>query len=388
MAERSLLAEIENIFASGSSQKQAEILRRVTDLFLADVNNYSDVQVDLFDGVILRLAEKIETKARAELANRLAPIDNAPSNTILNLAYDDSIEVAGPVLTQSIRLSEEDLVTIAKKNRQTHMLAISKRAIVSENVSDVLVSQGNREVVLSVTQNQGARFSDMGYGTLVNRSIDDDVLAVCVGMRKDIPRQHFQMLISKASQVVFDKLAAANPAAVAEVKKVLAGITGQETSVNTNNLGKESPAQAGAPLSADQAVYELALSGNIAETIITLSALCKTSTALVGNVLNDKRNGNDFTLLLAKAAGLSWQTARQLCIMRRGDAILSTLDLDAAQRHFERLQLETAQRVVGFYNERHTAVASFQQLEDQIREKDGTARAPRFTGAATAVAAR
>ena len=86
MQERSIIAEIEGTFATGSLQKQAEILRRVTDLFLAGADNYSDEQVDLFDGVISRIAEKIETKARAQLARRLAPAENAPPMTMRKLA--------------------------------------------------------------------------------------------------------------------------------------------------------------------------------------------------------------------------------------------------------------------------------------------------------------
>jgi hypothetical protein len=70
LEERSIIAEIEGTFASGSADKQADVLRRVTDLFLAGADNYSDDHVDLFDGVISRIAEKIETKARAKLAHR------------------------------------------------------------------------------------------------------------------------------------------------------------------------------------------------------------------------------------------------------------------------------------------------------------------------------
>ncbi|MGB8185731.1 MAG: hypothetical protein WCF37_11965, partial [Pseudolabrys sp.] len=58
--ERSIIAEIEGTFANGSAGKQTEILRRVTDLFLAGADKYSDEHVDLFDGVISRIAEKIE----------------------------------------------------------------------------------------------------------------------------------------------------------------------------------------------------------------------------------------------------------------------------------------------------------------------------------------
>ncbi len=76
-------------------------------------------------------------------------------------------------------------------------------------------------------KNEGARFSDSAYSALVYKSIYDDVLAVCVGLRKDIPREHFRTLISKASRVVFEKLVAANPERVREVQEVLTGITGQ-----------------------------------------------------------------------------------------------------------------------------------------------------------------
>ena len=64
MEARSIIAEIEGTFASGSVEKQAEIVRRVTDLFLAGADKYSDEQVDLFDGVISRIADRIEIKAR------------------------------------------------------------------------------------------------------------------------------------------------------------------------------------------------------------------------------------------------------------------------------------------------------------------------------------
>jgi uncharacterized protein (DUF2336 family) len=387
MEERSLIVEIEGKFASGSPEKQVEILRRVTDLFLAGANNYSDEQVDLFDGVISRIAERIETKARAELAHRLAPVENAPPMTVRRLASDESIDVAGPILTQSIRLTDEDLLAIAESNSQDRLLAISKRAALSENVSDVLVTRGNRDVVLSVTQNEGARFSDTSYGKLVDRSIDDEVLAICVGMRKDIPREHFHALISKASEVVFEKLVASNPAAVAEVQKVLTGITGQEVAVKPKGKrdSKETQAQfetiQRSGKSVDAAVHELAAGGKFDETVAALSALCRAPRELVEHVMSDRRADNDFTLMLAKAAGLSWPTAMQICILRRGPGGLPQLAIDAARRNFERLQMETAQRVVRFYNERHAAVANFQQLAQNIREKDGGPRMPRFSGA-------
>lgn len=371
MVERSLLAEIEGTFSNGSAEKQADILRRVTDLFLAGASQYSETQVDLFDGVISCLAEKIESKARAELAQRLAPVENAPAGTVRALAHDDSIDVAGPILAQSPRLTDDDLLAVAEKSRQDRLLAISKRGAISENVSDALVARGNRDVVLSLSQNEGARFSDAGYGKLVAKSLDDEVLAICVGLRKDIPRQHFQALIAKASAVVLEKLAADHPLKAAEVQKVLTGITGQPVAPKAKapdytKVAAEFEAARRSGQSADAVVYDFATGGKFAETVAALSALSRTPRELVESIMSDRRGDNDFALLLAKAAGLSWPTAMQICIMRRGPGGMPPLAIEAARRNFEKLQTETAQRVVRFYNQRRTAVSNFQNLEQNI----------------------
>ena len=373
MQEQSIIAEIEGTFASGSLAKKAEVLRRITDLFLAGTDSYSDEQVDLFDGVILRLAERIETKARAELARRLAPVVNAPRTTMRTLARDESISVAGPILSQSRRLSDEDLLAIAKDGRQDRLLAISKRPSISENVSDMLVTHGNRDVILSVTRNEGARLSDTSYGKLVDRSIDDELLAVCVSMRKDIPREHFHALIAKASEVVFEKLSISNPESVSEVQRVLTDITGQETAAKPKAKRDYREAVArvegirrlGKPLEA--AVREFAADGKFEETVAALSSLCQAPIELVENVMNDPRAESDFALILAKAAGLSWPTARQICVLRRKAFSLFPQAVEAARQNFERLQLATARRLVRFYNDRHAAVANFQHLAKQIR---------------------
>jgi uncharacterized protein (DUF2336 family) len=374
--ERSIIAEIEGTFANGSAGKQAEILRRVTDLFLAGADQYSDEHVDLFDGVISRIAEKIETKARAELAHRLAPADNAPPNTVRMLARDESIEVAGPILSLSNRLSDDDLLAIASDNSQDRLLAISKRPTVSEKISDVLVTHGNRDVVLSVTQNEGARFSDAAYGKLVDRSINDEVLAICVSMRKDIPQEHFNALIAKASEVVFEKLTASNPDAVYEVHKVLTDITGQDASAQPRQKRdyREAAAQfdmvrrSGAPV--DPVVCEYAAKGQFEETVAALSALCQAPSKLIESVMNDSRAESDFALILAKAAGLSWATAKQICILRRKAFRYSPQSIEAARHSFDRLQTATAKRLVRFYNERHSALANFQELAQHIRAQE------------------
>src|ERR1700736_5181084 len=109
----SLLDELESAMATGSIARRIEILTSVTDLFINGAPHFSEDQVGVFDDVMVRLMVTIEARARAKLAQRLAPIANAPSNVIHLLASDDDIEVAQPVLDQSERLEDPALVANA-----------------------------------------------------------------------------------------------------------------------------------------------------------------------------------------------------------------------------------------------------------------------------------
>jgi len=159
-ATTSLLDELECALAAGTNAQRIEMLSRITDLFVADAHRYTHRQIDLFDEVIAKLTSAIEAKARAKLSIRLAGVPNAPHGVVRMLAFDDDIEVARPVLTESERLDDSDLVANANSKTQQHLAAISERKSLSEVVTDVLVTRGDRHVAHSVARNAGARFSD------------------------------------------------------------------------------------------------------------------------------------------------------------------------------------------------------------------------------------
>ena len=158
-ADQNLVGELMNIAKIGPSARRAEILSHVTDLFVLEGSRLSEDEIALFDDVILRLTVEIETRARALLSMRLAPIPHAPPRTIHKLAFDDEIEVAGPVLSQSERLTEAALIESAKLKGQDHMLAISRRRTLGEAVTDILIERGDQQVLLSTAQNAGAKIS-------------------------------------------------------------------------------------------------------------------------------------------------------------------------------------------------------------------------------------
>lgn len=221
----SLLPELEEVVQHGSAEKRAETLRRITTLFLDGAVNFNESHVALFDDVMGCLIEEIEAKALAELARRLAPLSNAPSGVVRELATNDDIEVAGPVLRQS-RLDDSDLLRIAETKSQAHLLALSARKGIGEALSDVLVKRGDREVARAIATNQQARLSDNAFTTLVKRAEEDSVLAEKVGLRTDIPPRLFRQLLMQATEVVQKRLLAqAKPETQAEIRRVLAKVS-------------------------------------------------------------------------------------------------------------------------------------------------------------------
>ena len=70
----SLIPELEEVLQHGSAERRARTLQRITTLFLNSADQFNEDHVALFDGVFTRLIEEIESKARAELSNRLAPV--------------------------------------------------------------------------------------------------------------------------------------------------------------------------------------------------------------------------------------------------------------------------------------------------------------------------
>src|ERR1700704_3932308 len=213
---KSFLRDLDDAVLRGTAESRMRALRHTTDLMIT--GRYSDDEIWTFGEVIGRLADEIEVAAPAQLANRLARFDRAPVNIIHKLAFDDEIEVAGPVLQESERLEPYALIANACIKSQTHLLAISKRKSIDETVTDELVTRGNQEVVKSVATNNGARFSDFGFLHMVKRAEGDSILAEQLGLRKDIPRHVFQQLIAKATDDVRKRLEQERPNLVQQIQ--------------------------------------------------------------------------------------------------------------------------------------------------------------------------
>jgi uncharacterized protein (DUF2336 family) len=348
-----LLDELQTTLAHGTVARRVETLRRVTDLFINGAVDYSDEQVGLFDDVFQCLMQHIENSAKALLANRLAQVDSAPPLTIRALAFDDLIEVAAPVLSQSERLDDDTLIETARNKSQAHLMAISIRKVLSGAVTDVLVLRGNDEVIHSTVNNPGAEFSERGFTRLVNRAEGNDDLATCLGMRPTIPRHLYLKLLAKASVTVRERLEAANPQQARDVPTAVREAT---------RLARVAPAA----MTQDTAIahalvkslYEdgrldefqvaaFAEAGKFDEANAAIAALANVPVSIAENMMVETRS--EGVMILAKVSGMSWSTVKAIINMRDDLSSMEPTDLGACKATYERLRPSTAQQVLRFH---------------------------------------
>ena len=364
----SFLDELDQALQTGTPERRERALWHATDMLM--VGRYTDEETWVFGEVIGRLAAEIEMAARAKLAEKLSQIDHAPRNLISNLASDDAVEVAGPVLRYSEQLDLGELVNHARTKDQPHLLAISKRRSLPEPVTDILVTRGNKAVARSVTSNHGARLSEASFLNLIKRSENDGILAEQIGLRKDIPRHLFQQLIAKASDETRRKLGNQQPGMLHDVDALVADATASLHS----KFGPASPRYFEAKRSVtaehrygkfgEATLLEYARSHQIEETIVALALLCSLSVDVVERALLGK--SRDFLLIIAKAVDLSWDTTMALLFLGAADFRISSHDLDEMKKQFERLHVSSSRDVLTHYRGRRlaTSTATARQLSE------------------------
>lgn len=159
----------------GSSEKRRELLRQITDVFLADPPERSDRESMLFDEIVAAVSADLETQVRVELAKKVA-VSNVPVQRTARRLAMDVIEVARPVIEHSKALTEADILDVIKEKSQDHMLAVTKRPDIGETVSSALVAKGEDRVVASLLENRTARMDRRTYEKVAERAEVSPVL--------------------------------------------------------------------------------------------------------------------------------------------------------------------------------------------------------------------
>jgi uncharacterized protein (DUF2336 family) len=366
-AERSIADEVEAAIRAGSAEKHLETARRVTDLFLLSADGCNVEQIELFGAVLERLVKTIELRALAdvsarmalaEMSTQLASVPKAPRTIIGLLARNNEIAIAGPVLTESARLSDEDLVEIAATKGEPHLLAVSGRWWLKEAVTDALLARQFPAVSRRVVTNPGARVTPAGFSMLLAQAQNDPDLAVETGIRIDLPNDLRHQLLRDATEAVREKLLKrAPPHLFEEIRSAIATVTasvGREmAAVRDFGAARRFVAQLANNGRLNETIlFEFARQRKYEETVAALAELSQTTIDVIRPLMQSLRD--EGVLIPCKVAGLSWETVSAVLDCRFAAGSMGPHELARAKAQFTRLTADNAHRLLRFWQVRAT----------------------------------
>lgn len=361
----SIIDEVESALRIGSPEKGLATARRVTELFLSSAGNFDDDQIALFDDVLERLIGTIELRAIADVAARvalaeisaqLAPIAQAPPSVIRRLANNDEIRIAGPVLQESARLDDGELMKIASIKGEPHLLAVAGRWWLKEIVTDALLARRYPSVSRRLAANPGARVSGKGFAFIVGQAENDPELAVSIGIRVDLPSELRRQLLRSATDAVRTRLLSrAPPHLFEEIQSAIAAVTVGVQREMSSVRDFEGAKRAIAGLKASGQLNEATLLGfarqrRYEETVAALAALSGSTVEVIRPLMQSLRE--DGLLVPCKAAQLSWETTMAVLECRFATGAMKPADVARAEGHYARMTAENAKRTLRFWQVR------------------------------------
>jgi uncharacterized protein (DUF2336 family) len=364
----SICDELEAAIAARNAEKFAETTARVTALFLASAGSFSDDQIRLFGDVFERLINTIELRAiadvsarvaLAEMSAQLAPVTQAPASVMRRLARHDDISVAGPALSESARLTADDLIELAKTRSEKHLLAISARWWLQEVVTDALLARRFPSVSRRLVDNPGARVSAAGFAIVIAQAASDPELAVATGIRADLPSELRSELLRQATDTVRTRLLSrAPPFLFEEIRAAVAAASvGAEREMSRARdfasakiviarLKKEGRLT-------ERALFDFARDRKYEETITALAELSAASVEVIRPLMQSLRS--EGILVPCKVAGLRWETVGAVLNCRFSSGVMAPLELTKLRREFDGLTLESALRLLKLWTVKSTS---------------------------------
>ena len=300
-----------------AGQARARRCKRITALFSTARRTSTKTMSVCSTTCSCRLIDEIEAKARAELARPAGAGDNAPLELMRRLAKDDDIAVAGPVLDavaaacrkpiwstspapRARRICSRSPAAPASARRSPTCWSGAAIAEVVRNVADNRRRQAVGERLLRAGQARGRRRRCWPRRSASGRTFRRICSAICWCGRprwcsSACSRRPSRRRRRKSSRVL---------AKVSERSRRRAGraITPPRSAIvlRLHQAGKldEAAAASNSPTT-----------GKFEETVAALSLLCGVPIDVVDRLMSGERP--DPILILCKAAGFSWPTARR-----------------------------------------------------------------------------
>ncbi|MEM7621043.1 MAG: DUF2336 domain-containing protein [Pseudomonadota bacterium] len=362
---KSDLADLEalvDLARETSSEKRRHLLRKVTDLFLADPTDYSEQQSHYFGEIMYELAYDLENQVREELAKRLAPENDAPHIVVRALASDD-IAVAQPILTQSSVLTQQDLIEISKEKDQQHLIAITKREDIGEALSDVIVERGDDDTVESLLRNAKAQFANETVQKIAIRAQSSEQLQEPLIDRNDVSENVIISLYSHVAENLKQKILDNSGYDKETIEPLIETITGDFTLQHAQLVQERIDRMAESGALNEALLVRFLKEKQPLEFLLALAKIAELDVTTARRVIEDKTGKS--LVVVCKATKFSPITFKEIATSSLTNIAPHPTKLLPLITIYNRFQPEDAKRVIRFWRTRKHAMETENLLEDE-----------------------
>ncbi len=347
-----------------SPEKRRVLLEGISDLFISTRQDVSEDESALMGDILNRLVHDVEMTVRRSLAERLAEVGDAPHELIATLANDE-IDVAAPILSRSGVLQDSDLIEIARHRTKEHMMAVSRRDAISEEVSDALVDNGDDDVIETLLDNHNAMISRRAISYLANESQRVDRFQKPLLTRPDLPselayemfdwvsgalRQHILTSYDVDESLVDD--------IIADTKKT--ALDAEQDDLRGNEAAKLVLRLEKAGILTESFLVQTLRDGRIDVFITALATKSGTDLKTARRIFFDR--GEEGLAISCKASGFDRSTFASLLLLRRKStergAPMAATALEKLMSMYDTITERNARRVLRFWNVRQREIGA------------------------------
>jgi uncharacterized protein (DUF2336 family) len=188
---------------SANAEARAEVAQAIGHTIDSQTIGEREREISL--DIVRKLAGDIEQQVRQNLAEAVRRSVGLPHDVALKLAKDVA-EVSLPVLSDSVVLSDDDLVAIIDEGDGAKQLAIANREAVSDAVAGALVEKGTEDAVVAVVANPGAVLSAPSLDRALDRFANSPRLQEPMVGRDHLPIGVAERLVTLVSDKLKDVL--------------------------------------------------------------------------------------------------------------------------------------------------------------------------------------
>lgn len=331
-------------------ESRRALLRRITDVFLAEPGSYTEQQKCLFGDIMEKLAYDLEMQVREELARRIAAEAEAPNGLVCRLANDE-IYVARPVLERSPVLTEDNLIDVTRTCSQDHLLAITKRDDIGARLSAILVDVGQDHVVEALLENETAEIDGKTVKCVSDRAIKSETLQTALIDRKDVPREIVMGLLEHVSEkirnLILDRMTDTDMDYLDNIICTMRESIEAAPTTSAENYIKDLERKG----RLDEAtLIKLAAEKKSMEFLLGLAALLKIEAQAVQRVVTDK--SGQALLIACRAAGFSTTAFKTLALSPLTGVASELTEIVHLIRTYDKLPIPEAQRTMRYWQTR------------------------------------